>query len=175
MLSTTGHRVCLQGYVTPVMILLTAAIGCASEEPDRIEVGGQVLLDGSPIQAGNIRFVPVANGRPTDAQIGPDGRFHLVSRLVGQPKRDGLFPGKYYVAVSTAHVVDEETAEWVAPARYAYYRTSGIEVVVDEPTSSLAIELFSDANGVAAQGLSDVGHEDGYHLGGEHNESDREN
>jgi hypothetical protein len=53
----------------------------------------------------------------------------------------GLEPGSYRVAVTSNQIVGEETAIWNAPSKYADFRTSGLEVVIDRPLRALKIEL----------------------------------
>ena len=125
-------------------------IGCGPAGPKPVRVSGTVLLDGQPLKEGSIRFVP-KTGRPASGSINQEGRFILSSPTVGNETSSGVLPGKYTVAISTVRVIDDETAEWVAPQKYANPLTSGIEVAVGGPTDSLKIELLSEKDAPAKE------------------------
>lgn len=125
-----------------VLLFITAVAGCGSAEPARVAVIGQVLLDGTPLETGEVQFVP-ANGRPASASIESKGRFELASATQSETRK-GVVPGKYRVAVSTVQIVDDETVNWLAPQKYADHRKSDIEFVIEKPTDSLIIDLSSD-------------------------------
>lgn len=143
----------LAGRIAALAVLLftSTVTGCGPAEPLRVKVAGQVTLDGSPLEAGEIQFVP-PNGRPASATIEAEGRFDLTSATVGDPAREGVVPGKYQVAVSTVQIVDDETVTWSAPQKYANHATSGIEVVIDQATDSLIIDLSSVDDVIESKG-----------------------
>jgi hypothetical protein len=118
-------------------------VGCRDSVIERVPVSGEVLIDGQPLTTGNIQFVP-EDGRPSSAAIQPDGHFEVSSESVGRTKEMGAAPGRYHVQVASSKVIDEKTIHWNAPARYADFRTSGLEVVIDKPTTDLRIQLTSD-------------------------------
>jgi hypothetical protein len=113
-----------------------AVFGCGDGRPARVPVSGIVLIDGQPLARGNIKFVP-QKGRPSAGRIGEDGRFALTC----YDGNDGAIPGTHRVQVASNRIISDSKIEWFAPATYADFRTSGIEVNIDEPVSDLKIEL----------------------------------
>lgn len=131
---------------------LAVSVGCDASAPV-YPVNGQVLIDGKPATTGSIRFVP-ENGRPATSEIDDSGRFQMATQLVNGQK-EGLLPGVYRVAVTSNEIVDEETARWLAPAEYADFRTSGLEVEVDGPLDGVKIELtWKGAAGASEESAS---------------------
>jgi hypothetical protein len=110
--------------------------GCGDGRPSRVPVSGTVVINGQPLTRGFVKFVP-ANGRPSVGKIGEDGKFTLTCFDGG----DGAIPGTHRVQVSSNRIISANKIEWFAPPSYADFRTSGIEVNVDEPTDDLTIEL----------------------------------
>lgn len=125
-----------------IVILVAASLGC--EEPSvRYPVAGKVLIDGQPLQIGSIRFVP-KSGRPFTSTIMEDGSFELSENAISTSQEQlGVFPGTYQVAVSASKVIDEASndVEWLAPSKYADFRTSGIEVQIMGPKEDMQIDL----------------------------------
>lgn len=117
-------------------LLLVAVVGCGDGRPDRVPVSGTVLIDGKPLTTGSIRFVP-EGARPSAADIDESGRFTL-SCYDGD---DGAVLGTHRVQVAARQITGDETVRWLAPNRYADFRTSGLVVEVTEPTDSLVIDL----------------------------------
>ena len=115
------------------------ALGCGDGRPGRVPVSGQVLIDGQPLTAGYLRFVP-PNDRPSAGTIGSDGRFTLGCF----EEADGAVLGQHKVAVIANQTIDEVTMKWLAPQNYADYTTSGIEIEITGPTDDLLIELSSE-------------------------------
>lgn len=120
---------CALGFVA-------ATSGCGDRRPERVPVAGIVLIDGQPLNRGNIKFVP-KNGRPSAGKIGPDGRFNLTC----YDGNDGALLGTHRVQVSSSNIISDNKIEWFAPQQYADFRTSGIEVEVTESVEDLKIEL----------------------------------
>lgn len=130
--------------VAASVLAVVACHGCNSRsEPEAYPVSGRVTVEGSPLTQGTIRFVP-ASGRPATSAIGPDGSFNLgLPRVGGVGIDEGIPPGAYRVTVAASEVIDAEAEEvrWLAPRRYADFRTSGLEVNVDGPLDEVAIDL----------------------------------
>jgi hypothetical protein len=129
-------------------VLAVILAGCG-EQPIRYPVAGQVLVDGAPLSAGFIRFVPEA-GRPSTGEILPDGTFTLrEASLSPGPPPKGIAPGKYRVAVAAAQVINEDAGEveWLAPSKYADFRTSEISVEIDGPEDELVFDLTWNGDG----------------------------
>ena len=61
-----------------VIVSALFAAGCGEDRPDRVQVSGQVLIDGQPLTCGFVRIMP-ENARPSTGAIGPDGRFKLTT------------------------------------------------------------------------------------------------
>jgi hypothetical protein len=110
--------------------------GCGDGRPTRVPVAGIVLINGEPLQSGNIKFVP-KNGRPSAGKINEDGSFNLTC----YDGNDGALLGKHRVQVSSNRIISDSKIEWFAPQKYADFRTSGIEVEVAEAVDNLKIEL----------------------------------
>jgi hypothetical protein len=134
-------RVCLcprlRAVIGSVLIAfcVIGSAGCDSR-PTRVSVSGTVLIDGQPLQKGNIKFVP-KDGRPSVGKIGEDGRFTLTC-YDGQ---DGALLGKHRVQIASNRIIGDSKIEWFAPPDYADFRTSGIEIEVTKPVDDLKIEL----------------------------------
>jgi hypothetical protein len=137
---------------------LALVLGCGRSVSERVPVSGQVLIDGRPLTSGTIEFVPEA-GRPSSAAIQADGHFELASESVGRTKEIGAAPGRYRVLVASSKIVDEKTIQWNAPAKYADFRTSGLEVTINNPMNDLQIKLVSDESSAGAASRADISSE----------------
>lgn len=117
--------------------------GCTEPTELRVPVSGVVLIDGHPLTSGSIRLFPTS-GRPVSSDIQSDGSFRLGEHSVAEDRKSlDVLPGHYRVAVSAAEVIDadQEEVRWLAPSRYADFRSSGIEVEVAEAEDDLLINL----------------------------------
>jgi hypothetical protein len=151
---TMGRKVRGHIALSAAVVLLAVQVGCESQAP-LYPVSGQVMIDGKPATTGTVRFVP-KSGRPATGDIGSSGRFQLASQLI-DGQQEGVLPGVYRVAVTSNEIVDAETARWLAPAKYADFRTSGLEVNVDRPLNDLAIDLTWEG---ATDGTESSGEDD---------------
>ncbi|MEM9352318.1 MAG: hypothetical protein AAGA92_04840 [Planctomycetota bacterium] len=125
----------------PVLSLLAGLYGC--EKPSGlVPVAGRVSVDGEPLAGGTIRFFP-SSGRPVSSAILEDGSFQLAEVTVGQTMQDGITPGDYRIAVSASEITGEDAEDviWRAPAKYADFRTSGLETEITGPVEDLKIDL----------------------------------
>lgn len=130
-------------YLAPFLVLCLAALGttgCGQSADRRVPVSGIVRIDGQPLTTGTIRFVP-ESGRPASSAIMADGSFDLASDRVNQISEPGVLVGTYQVQVSANRIIDDETIHWYAPAKYADFRTAGLDLTIDRPTDDLAIDL----------------------------------
>jgi hypothetical protein len=118
------------------VLVIAAATGCGDGRPARVPVSGNVTIDGALVTRGNIKFVP-ENGRPSFGQIGADGRFTLTC----YDGNDGAIRGKHRVQVDANRPISEKKMEIFTPKKYADFRTSGLEVVIEKPVDDLKIEL----------------------------------
>jgi hypothetical protein len=80
---------------------LTAALGCGQGKTVKVE--GVVTLDGKPLPAATVTYVPVGDGRAASGRTDQDGTFRLTTF---RPD-DGAVPGEYKVTV----VVEKPTEE----------------------------------------------------------------
>ena len=132
--------------VLVVSVLLAALTGCAGD--DRVaEVSGTVTLDGDPIDAANVTFMPTEGGRPAVAVTDADGNYALST--FGD--KDGAVIGTHTVTIEaveeTVSAKMEEAAEeygslsevmvrpqskivWRVPQIYSERDTSGLEFEV---------------------------------------------
>ncbi len=119
-------------------VLLCAMItGCQKDGYDRVPVSGQVLIDGAPLTVGSVRFIPIGGGRPSFATIGAEGRFDF-----GQD--GGVVVAKHRVEVNASEQLGHTGYRWHAPERYASSSSSGLEQVIERPTSDVVLNLTWD-------------------------------
>ena len=126
---------------TAALIISTGllAAGCGDGRPKRVSIAGSVTVDGKPLTQGNVIFVP-EGGRPSSGKVEPDGRF--VLRCFEED--DGALLGRHRIAVTAKDIISENNIKWHAPARFAGFQSSGLEVEITESVDDLLIELFSD-------------------------------
>jgi hypothetical protein len=122
-----------------LMTVSLLASGCSDGRPARVTVSGQVLIDGQPLTVGNIKFVP-EGARPSSGKLDEAGRFTLTCYDGG----DGVIPGRHRAQISAMEVVSASKVKWLAPPKYADFRTSELEYEITEPTADLKIELTWD-------------------------------
>jgi hypothetical protein len=141
-----SRRVSPSLWATAVGLLLIAA-GCGRPGPRPVPVSGQVLLDNRPLTDGFVRVLP-ETGRAAIGRIANDGRFTLTTF----DKGDGCLPGTHPVEVVGRTMTGGEDSPggsgsnaWLAPKKYADFKTSGLSVQIDGPTDSLKIALSSEA------------------------------
>lgn len=123
-------------FAATLALFAICAIGCSDGLPQRVPVSGTVLVDGEPLNRGNLKFVP-KGGRPSIAIIQDDGSFTL--RCFDED--DGAIVGTHQVSISAKQFVTVNNIKWFAPAKYANHKTSGLTVEITEPTDDLTIEL----------------------------------
>ena len=122
-----------------VLMAVGAMVGCSDGRPSRVPVSGQVLIDGKPLSYGSVQFVPSGN-RASGGVLDSEGRFALSCFA----NKDGAVVGTHKVLVMASQPLSETKTRWHAPKKYADRNTSGIEMVVSEPTDSMKIELTWD-------------------------------
>jgi hypothetical protein len=104
-----------------------------------VPVSGHVLIDGEPLEHGNIRFHPLEQ-RAASAKLGPGGKFTLSTYAFG----DGVVLGEHPVTVNAYKPVNVQAVQWLAPKKYCAPTTSGLVVDVQEPTDAVEIRLSWD-------------------------------
>ena len=122
-----------------VLVVPLALVGCGDGRPERLEVSGQVLIDGKPLTYGSVRFVP-KGARASSGRLDENGRFTLT--CFGA--EDGVVPGVHRVEVNAAESLSGTKNYWHAPKKYARFRTSPLKQEITESTDSLVINLTWD-------------------------------
>ncbi len=90
-------------FVVP-LLLMFGVVGCGGDNLPREAISGTVTVDGKPLKAGVITFVPNAPDIPTQAGAAVVEGKYTIERA------QGLVPGKYKVVVSSGGG-DEANAE----------------------------------------------------------------
>ena len=154
-----------------LVLALVGVAGCPGGTALPVEpVEGVVTLDGEPVPAATVEFVPVTEGEGMSAYGMTDEQGVYRLTAVGTeeaeaPHGGGTLPGEYYVGV-TKSVADvpmsaEEAAElgveyqppaygqspqmtYVVPRRYNRPRDSGIRVTVEPGQNTIDLELTSN-------------------------------
>ncbi len=141
--------------VTGTAILIGAVIcsliGCDGR-PRRVPVSGRVLIDGVPLTLGSITLVP-KGARPSMGKIDKEGHFVLTC----YEGEDGVIPGTHRVAIAANEGVGDTALKWYAPKKYADFKTSGIEVTINEKNEELLIELTWDGGKPFTEGTVSSG------------------
>ena len=75
----------------PFAIAVVIFMGCGQSGPRRVDVSGNVTLNGQPLAEGSIRLVPFDGGLTAGSAI-EDGRFHIA-------KHEGPVAGEYRVEI----------------------------------------------------------------------------
>ncbi|QDS99962.1 hypothetical protein [Adhaeretor mobilis] len=133
---------CLAGLTTPrtaaalLSLGLLLSVGCDDGRPERVQVSGQVLIDGQPLKSGNLKFVP-EGARPSTGRLDDQGRFKLTC----YDGNDGVVLGTHRVQVSSYELAGPAKVRWLAPPQYADFRTSRLKYEITEATDDLKIEL----------------------------------
>lgn len=82
-----------------LVLVIAMAFGCGRPANGRLEISGNVNLDGSPLDQGVITFTDIERRLPSSGAMIIQGQFHI-------PDGKGLQPGTYKVAIDSA---DEST------------------------------------------------------------------
>lgn len=85
-----------QSSAVQYLLIISVAfvlVGCGGDELGRVEVSGDVSLDGTPVEAGRVNFIPEgATKGPASGGAINDGTFRIS-------REHGPVPGKYLVRV----------------------------------------------------------------------------
>lgn len=134
---------CGPGARLLVILVLVATIGavmgCGDGHPPRLEVSGQVLIDGEPLTYGTVRFVP-KGARPSVGKLDENGHFTLSC----YGNEDGVIPGVHQVQVHAGEPLSGTKVMWHAPKKYALFKSSPLKQEITESTDSLVINLTWD-------------------------------
>ena len=137
--------------VMTVLLLVGLLAGCGGR-PKRVPVSGTVLIDGEPLTMGSITLVP-KGARPSMGKIDENGHFVLTC----YEGEDGVVPGTHRVAIAANKGIGDTALKWFAPKKYADFKSSGIEVTIDEKTEELLIELTWDGGKPFVEGTPTSG------------------
>jgi hypothetical protein len=128
-------------HTTRLLVFLAclSIAGCGDSRPKRVPVAGTVLIDGVPLTMGSVMFVH-PDSRPSAGMIDSNGHFYLSCYEPG----DGAVIGKHQVKVTACQAINDRSARWLAPKKYADTNSSGIEVEVTEAKDDVTINLSWD-------------------------------
>jgi hypothetical protein len=122
-----------------VLVSLATMAGCGDGRPPRVPVAGQVLIDGTPLGYGFVRFIPTGT-RSSSGKLDEEGRFTLSCFESG----DGAVVGTHQIEVAAAEPLSATRTRWHTPKKYASAATSGLQEQINGPTDSLVISLSWD-------------------------------
>jgi hypothetical protein len=118
--------------------LLAGVVGCGGASSEST-VQGVVTLDGAPVPAGSISFVPSAGGTQAYAMSDESGNYEAYTG-----RKPGLRPGEYKVTVVARKKPEVNQTEAGGPA------TAGESITprwyASPETTSLAIKVEPGAN-----------------------------
>lgn len=134
---TCLNRFALFIQCTVIGCWAVAMSGCGDGRPARVPITGRVTIEGQSLNYGSISFKPKAGGRAGGGAIEEGGVFSITMYTVN----DGLPPGKYDVAISAIQPIDEDSQRWLAPQRYADFKTSGLFADINEEGNPLEFDL----------------------------------
>lgn len=133
-----------------LLVCLACQTGCSSSSVTLVTVEGRVTLDGEPLEAAIVRFIPVVTEdgisvRPSSGKTDADGRYVLAYSTT----QSGIRPGTYQVQITTYVPPVPEVAP-VVPERVpdVYNGASTLTAEVTEKKSTFDFELTSDAGKV---------------------------
>ncbi len=89
-----NHRVNKISACLALAICCTSLIGCGPKS-DRLEISGEVMLDGEPLDKGTIRFTAKIDGKDLAAGVSIKNGEYLI------PKEKGLPPGTYSLEINS--------------------------------------------------------------------------
>jgi len=140
--------------VLPTLGFLALLPGCGEGRPTCVPAAGQVLIDGQPLVAGQIRVIPT-DARAASGKIDQQGRFTLTTFEQG----DGCVPGTHAVEITAVQTTADRMVQLV-PQKYGRADTSGLSVTVDGPTDALVIKLTWEGERPAAGQTESAGDAD---------------
>ena len=85
-------RVCA---VATLLAIVTIVAGCGKSRPPLAKAGGTVKINGKPVAAGRVLFLPKEGGKQGLARIQPDGSFSLKTYDID----DGAIVGSHHVII----------------------------------------------------------------------------
>ena len=91
-LSMPGSWAC-KGSIGLLLVLAVPLVGCSPSTHGRVEVAGQVSIDGAPIEQGGISFIPLP------PLAGPTAGARITAGKYQIPAIQGPLPGKHRVEI----------------------------------------------------------------------------
>lgn len=128
--------------------MVTGATGCGGGLPGRIN--GTVTLDGQPLAAGLVTFLPAGSGAVAYGAINAEGRYAIQTGSKG-----GLEPGEYVVTVAAnapplaasppqgGPKYAEPMLLLITPRRYADRQSTPLRATVTAGSQTIDFELSS--------------------------------
>jgi hypothetical protein len=80
-----------------VIAALTVTLAGCGPQSDRLEISGDITLDGAPLDGGSIRFTSMGGTQIASGASIQQGEYHI-------PQEKGLTPGKYHVEITAPDV-----------------------------------------------------------------------
>ncbi len=130
--------------------LLASLPGCSSDGPQVVDVSGTVTLDGKPVPAAVLTFIPqVPDGSPSYGRTDADGKYTLAFTR----SKSGAMLGQHVVEIETQKLSADEVADLKAegqepPAYVAipkkYRAKGGLTAEVKSGGNQLDFKLTSD-------------------------------
>jgi hypothetical protein len=126
----------LRTRLFPLFAALPLLAGCGGDDGGMVPVTGSVTWEGQPVTTGNVTFTPAdgaTGARLATGQIQSDGTFAMGTLKHG----DGVLPGSYRVAISSAPPPPIEVMEGQklptgpVPTSFNDPATSGLEVTIE--------------------------------------------
>ena len=117
--------------------VLTVMIGCGPSGPEIARVQGTITMDGKPLPAAVVMFVP-EHGRPSACETDDNGKYVLEFSA----GRKGAIPGKNRVEVNTARLAYEKDGKQMPAVKESvpvrYNRDTELEFNVEPGKTNIA-------------------------------------
>ncbi|WP_437192119.1 hypothetical protein [Planctomicrobium sp. SH527] len=104
-----------------VLFAVVFVVGCGESGPKTFVVEGTVTIDGKPLPAGTVMFIPEGTGPYATGKVGKDGKY-----------RAEVVEGRHQIAVSSVDYPEgpEGPVVQLAPSMYSSEQTSGLSAEV---------------------------------------------
>jgi len=142
-------------YTLTLVLLVPLAVGCGDAKgPLRVPVVGTVTLDGNPLSAAVVKYLPISRvaGNGGYGRTGSSGRYEVAT----WQGKEGLPPGDYLVTIEKQVMPDGsdfpyDSNDWPAksethqilPAKYAAPKDSVLKATVTEASAKYSFALES--------------------------------
>ena len=115
--------------------------GCSKPQPPIGEVEGILTLNGKPFSDGAVVFMPEASSEPSMSAVGlTDSEGKFVLRRPDENK-DGTYTGTYKVVVEDTKALEELSANFRHPKKYASVLTTTLTVEVKPGKQSIQLDM----------------------------------